>query len=345
MRSVVLLLGACLAGCFCNTPSGKESNAGSNPAAPASPAADSVAPARPAQGGVAQAPVQSAGEGKAASVKLINGTAVDAKLNITHGPLSALHVAGVDGALGPLLLDDPRMFCRCECRPGMRCPECEPPVDEFVDLAPGEAHTFEWNGKLGRFKKDGEFDYCMETFPAPAGKYIIKVCSEGMEGCAVEEIELPLSEPLELSLMGTRRAKMSCSNFFEDNLKRVVKMALVRMELHKKGPDVSACRLADASCVNTKDRDALAPRKGCRIAVIPTNASTEVMVITEEGAYSTFFDPDEGLCFEGEREPAGRTRDAVGSIVRRWASHPIFRLVTDFSLTEGDPFVTRLRER
>ena len=93
--------------------------------------------------------------------------------------------------------------CTCDAAP---CPECEPPLQVRVSLAPGERTEVAWNGQVRTY--DGERD-CFPRKPAPSGPARVSACAE--EGpCVSAEVTLPTAEPITLrwSSLGTAT---SCS--------------------------------------------------------------------------------------------------------------------------------------
>ncbi len=126
------------------------------------------------------------------------------QLDLTFGPASPFRMAVVGEALPALSLDQPDTSrwprgCDCPCDSN-GCLECEPPVHDGVMVGPDQPFAYEWNGMLRHFRTTPELGTCFDTLPATAGRYVLSVCTEGVERCAITEVTVPAPDGITIDL-------------------------------------------------------------------------------------------------------------------------------------------------
>lgn len=146
-----------------------------------------VVPLRPRQ----EAPVE---------VVLLNDGEAPVVLDRSFGPLDPFRLHRAREATA-LVLDDADdaqtggfiATCLCACSEAP-CPECEPPQQVELTLAPGERYTASWSQQLRSHDADRD---CYPRESVRPGRYWLSACAADGP-CVTTEVGLPPDGPLEL---------------------------------------------------------------------------------------------------------------------------------------------------
>jgi len=235
---------------------------------------------------------------EARQVVVRNGGQAPIQLDVTCGPASFVGIVDERGHFGRLRLDQGTDLCGCACNPSARCEEREAPRPRWVTVAPGETHRLPWNGNILRLKHDRDEEDCYERAGPPAGRYLVRVCARDDGGCATARVQVPSTDPIELTLAGNPSRVEACPTEALV-IERAARLALYRMRLNRTAVDrLQRCQPARAVCAPTGG-EAPPDASACAIQVVPWGQELEARVLLPplggRGAgdrFSVFFDPD-----------------------------------------------------
>jgi hypothetical protein len=234
-----------------------------------------------------------------------NDTHAPVTLDRSFGPASPLRIAAEGEVLpaGAALddVDDAQTggwikTCLCDCRAAAECPECEPPQQVEVTLAPGESYTVPWGGELRAYLGD---DGCLTRLSPPAGRYVLTACD--VEGrCARAGLTLPTTEPAVIRLSQTASAK-TCADLSEHALLRAGRQTREVVGRVLRDRPVGACP-EEPVCVEPEEEAAFleaARQETCTSLVIPRGERIDAVIFLPlpEGwlggaRFVHFYDPD-----------------------------------------------------
>lgn len=245
-----------------------------------------------------------------------NDTEAPVTLDRSFGPAAMIHIVRQDGAPLPpgAQIDDVDdaqtggwiATCVCDCETDEECPECEPPNDVKVTLAPGESYSAPWNGKLRAWLPDTN---CATRYPVEPGEYLLTACSE--EGaCGRAERALPSAGPVVIA-MSQAASAATCADLSPAALSRATDATLSRVRSILRDRPVDACA-AEPTCIEPSEEAgffAKARSASCTVAVVPRGERVEVVVFLPLSAdmhggerYTHFYDPDATVLLDARYE-------------------------------------------
>jgi hypothetical protein len=287
MRRVVALLPLLVFLFACDCESDATSESASEAASASDPASDPVSD--PATEPADPAAILS-GDPTPTTITVVSESA-ERRLDITFGPAAPFGFGVAGEAIPALALDQadsaqwPR-GCDCPCDLEGGCPECEPPIPAHVTAGPGAPHTFEWNGRLRRYRGDPRGGVCFDTLSAAPGRYVVSVCTEDNALCATADVTLPASDGITLDLDDPAPAPVCPLN--DDVLTRAAATALDHMdraqvpEMIRRDCPTSAVCIPDDELANRIDPNATE----CIVYAVPTGNVLDVVVQTARTRYS-----------------------------------------------------------
>ncbi len=249
-------------------------------------------------------PLPNGGRAQPATLRLVNRTGDPIELDTTWGQLAFLAASTPDGDLGPLSLDASDAVCDCVCRPAGdgRCPECERPRDARMTIPPRGTRELAWNGRLRRSGSSTTESRCQEVFDPEPGPLLVGACTADGGSCAVAEVTLPATLPIQLAFPASPPRAASCP--LEPALaERAFRIATFTMDLGAVVPDRrQTCRMEESRCV-MPEAIGLARggerRRPCATFLVPRREGIEVETFlplpagTNGGeSYSVFLDPN-----------------------------------------------------
>jgi len=222
-------------------------------------------------------------------------------VDVTFGPGSPVTVTTLLGEFGMLFADDPQAHCPCPCNPKEVCPECEAPQDKQVEIKPGEAYEWEWNGRLLQYRMDLDGDYCFAAFEPAPGRHLLRVCDTDAKACGVADVTLPTEQPVEVILTTEQVVAPNCP-LPDETVQRLANLSLARMESSQVVVDrIQECDPQKARCVPVEEVATWQERMRrypCTVFVVPRGDELESQVFLPlpEGyvggeEYSLYFDP------------------------------------------------------
>ena len=241
-----------------------------------------------------------------AEIIVLNDTEDTLTFDRSFGPAAPLRIGAEGGRPLPVgaVFDDVDdsetggwiQTCVCDCSLESVCPECEPPQEIKVTLAPGEQYSVPWNGTLRAYLLNNE---CATRFPVMAWPYVVTACDEAGR-CARSEMTLPSSEPVVVKMSQSARAD-TCSDISTKALRRTGIEAWTSASRVLRDRPLNDCS-PDPKCAEAGAIDNLlsgARQSACSIWVVPRGDRIETIVylpLADEmlggERYSHFFDPD-----------------------------------------------------
>ncbi|MFT5685835.1 MAG: hypothetical protein ACI8RZ_006789 [Myxococcota bacterium] len=238
-------------------------------------------------------------------VVVLNDTEMTVTFDRSFGPATMIHISP-QGELLPSGtqiddVDDAQTggwiaTCVCDCETDEECPECEPPRDVKVTLAPGESYSIPWNGQLRIWQPGND---CVTRLPVRPGEYVLTACSE--EGaCGRTERTLPSAEPVVLKMSQAAPAA-TCTDLSPHALRRATTASLALVGRILRDRPVDACG-PEPTCIEPSAAEAFfaqARAQPCTTALIPRGERIELVVFLPLPAdtlggerYTHFYDPD-----------------------------------------------------
>lgn len=226
-------------------------------------------------------PLPGGGRAQPATLRLVNRTGDPIELDTTWGQLAFLAASTPSGDLGPLSLDAGDHFCDCLCRPagGGRCPECERPRDARMTIPPRGARELPWNGRLRRLGSSATESRCQEVFDPEAGPLLVGACTADGGSCAVAEVTLPATGPIELAFPASPPRPASCP-LAPALAERAFRIATFTMDLGAVVADRrQPCRMEESRCVMPEAIELARVgerRRRCATFLVPRREGIEV---------------------------------------------------------------------